>query len=75
MVADNAKEFISEEVLSWIPKVGGECQFSPQYHAQSNGLVERMVQTVKRALKIWSLEKGDFHSFLQKVLLTYRNSA
>ena len=47
---------------------------SPQYHACSNGLVERMVQTVKRSVKIWTPDKGNLHSFIQKVLLTYRSS-
>ena len=74
IVTDNAKEFISEEVMTWIHKIGARAIQCPQYHPQSNGLAERMVQTIKRAIKIWSIEKGDFHGFLQKILLTYRSS-
>ena len=33
-----------------------------------------MVQTIKRAIKVWSIDKGDFFGFLQKVLLTYRTA-
>jgi hypothetical protein len=74
VVSDNAKEFISEDIVRWLNGVGAESVQTPQYHSRSNGLVERMVQTIKRALKVWTVGKGDVHSFLQKVLLTYRTS-
>ena len=72
VVTNNAREFISEEVIKWLHKVVAKTIQSPQYHLQSNGLAERMVQTIKRAIKIWSVEKGNFHGFLQKILLTYQ---
>lgn len=74
LVTDNAKEFISEDIIQWLEKVGAKAVQTPQYHASSNGLVERMVQTIKRSLKLWSREKGDVHTYLQKILLTYRSS-
>ncbi len=74
VVTDNAKEFVCEELAQWLIHVGAQPVQTPQYHACSNGLVERMVQTVKRVLKIYSAEKGDVHTFLQKCLMTYRSS-
>ena len=74
IVTDNAKEFIASDLLQWLSKVGAEALQTPQYHSCSNGLVERMVQTLKRVLRIYSIEKGDPHTFLQKVLMTYRSS-
>ena len=74
VVTDNAPEFVSNELSQWIINVGGDPIQTPQYHSCSNGLVERMVQTLKRVLKIYTPNKGDIHTFLQKVLLTYRNS-
>ena len=74
LVNDNAKEFISNDVILWLKHVGTSPVQTPHYHPSSNGQVERMVQTLKRALKFWSSEKGDLHGYLQKVLLTYRTS-
>jgi hypothetical protein len=74
LVSDNAKEFISEDVVCWLKNIGCEKVQTPQYSARSNGVVERMVQTVKRAMKLWSAEKGEFVDYLQKALLTYRTS-
>lgn len=74
LVSDNAKEFISEEVEAWLRMVGTEKVQSPQYHPQSNGCVERMVQMVKRVMGLWTVGKGTFQEYLQKVLLTYRTS-
>ena len=74
LVNDNAKEFIAEEIINWLKKVGTEPVQTPQYKASSNGQVERMVQTIKRVLKLWSQEKGDIHTYLQKILITYRSS-
>ena len=74
LVTDNAKEFISEDVVVWLRKIGCEKVQTPQYSPRSNGCVERMVQTIKRAMRLWSIEKGEFMEYLQKVLLTYRTS-
>jgi len=74
LVSDNAKEFISNDLLRWLANVGCQKTHTPHYHPSSNGLVERMVQTLKRAIKIYDLDKGNFNNFLQKVLLTYRGS-
>ena len=74
VVTDNAKEFVSTEVVEWLNHIGAEKLQTPEYHPRSNGLVERMVQTVKRSMSIWHPSAGTFHDYLQKVLLTYRSS-
>ena len=47
---------------------------SPVYHLRANGLAEKAVQTVKRALKAWSPNLNvSFAAFLQKAQMTHRN--
>ena len=41
------------------------------YHPQSNGLVERMVQTIKTELKACSQQKEKIEVFLPRLLLSY----
>ena len=49
---------------------------SPVCHPRANGLAERAVQTVKRALQAWSPNLNvSFGAFLQKALMTHRNTS
>ena len=55
--------------------MGAEKIQTPEYNPSSNGPVERMVQTVKRAMSIWRPSSAlTFFDYLQKDLLTYRSS-
>ena len=47
VVTDNAKEFISSEVVTWLNLVGAGKVQTPEFYPQPKGIVERMVQTIK----------------------------
>lgn len=47
---------------------------SSQYHPATNGQVERLVQTLKQALKVSKCESKSLQHRLASFLLQYRNS-
>ena len=51
IVTNNTPEFYDENLVSWLRKIGCMPYKIPPYHPQSNGIAERMVQTVKMSLK------------------------
>ncbi len=53
VVTDNAKEFVSDDVIRWLNNMGAVKIQTLEYNLSSNGAVERMVQTVKWAMSIW----------------------
>ena len=68
LVSDNAPEFCDEDITLWLEQIG--CKLP--YHPQSNGLTERMVQTVKTGLKSFSQQKEKLEVFLPRLVLSYR---
>lgn len=76
LVSDNAPEFVSAPLLSWLRINGIKKLESPTYYPQANGAAERAVQTVKKALRAWSerVTHAEFTPFLQRVLFHHRNS-
>ena len=54
LVSDNGPEFVSDDLKQWCESLGIKKMESPVYHPRANGLAERAVQTVKRALQALS---------------------
>jgi hypothetical protein len=75
LMSDNAPEFVSSDLLDWLQKQGIRKMESPPYNPTSNGLAERGVQIVKKAMKTFDKTKHDFNYWLQKILLHHRNTA
>jgi transposase InsO family protein len=76
LVSDNAKEFVTDHVTTWLRVQGCSKLETPIYHPRANGLAERAVQTVKRAMTAWQPSlRVSFHAFLQRVLFTHRNTS
>ena len=51
MVSDNGPQFVSEEFAKFMKSNGIHHIRSAPYHAATNGLAERMVETFKNSLK------------------------
>ena len=72
LVSDNASEFCDEDLNLWLEKKGCQANKTPPYLPQSNGLAERMMQTVKMGLKACSQQKEKLEVCLPRLLLSYR---
>ena len=76
LVSDNSPEFVSSDLKQWCESLGIKKMESPIYHARANGIAERAVQTVKRAIRAWSPNlNGSFGAFLQRALMTHRKTS
>ncbi|PAA93146.1 hypothetical protein BOX15_Mlig023152g1 [Macrostomum lignano] len=71
LVSDNAAEFHDANLIAWLERIGCRAIKTPPRHPQSNGLAERMVQSIKRASAAWD-QSESYESFLSRVLLNYR---
>ena len=54
LVSDNGPEFVSGDLKQWCESIGIKKMESPMYPRRANGIAERGVQTVKRAIQAWS---------------------
>ncbi len=74
LVTDNGAEFTSEAVNTWCSANGIQKTESPPYHSESNGQAERAVQTVKKSLKAWKINKVHmpFEAYLARILFHQR---
>ena len=71
LVSDNTPEICDEDLNLWLEKIGCKPYKTPPYHPQSNGLAERMVQTIKMGLKACSQQKEKIEVFFVRLLLSY----
>ena len=73
LVSDNAAEFCDSNLVQWLERIGCRTLKTPPMHPQSNGIAERMVQTIKKTSKAWNAAGGEsYDSFLSRLLLNYR---
>ena len=60
-VSDNGNTFVANLYKDVMRTFNVEVKFTPQYHPQSNGAIERRHQTVKNALKASLVDMGNHH--------------
>ena len=63
LVSDNAPEFYAENLCSWQKRIGCFPYKTPSYHSQSNRIAERMVQTLKMRLRVFSPFKNNIEIY------------
>lgn len=77
IVSDNGPPFASFEFKSFLDSHCITLTHSPPYHPASNGLVERVVQTTKSALRKFTNDdsnKFNLDRSIEKFLFSYRNT-
>ena len=76
LVSDNGPEFVSSDQNQWCESLGFKKMASPIYHPRANGIAERAVQTVERAIQAWSPNLNvSFSASPQRALMTHRNTS
>ncbi|KAA3673841.1 uncharacterized protein DEA37_0012248 [Paragonimus westermani] len=73
IVSDNGPQFTSMAFVNFCKAMGTQLIHTPVYHPQSNGQVERFVDTFKRALQKLQGE-GTVPDMLNTFLRTYRST-
>lgn len=71
LVSDNGPAFVSEEIRAWLARIGCKQLTSPAYHPQSNGQAERVVRTIKEAIKA----NGMSQATIDRYLLFFRSAS
>jgi hypothetical protein len=74
LVSDNGPQFVSAEFTRFLEENGIKHITSAPYHAATNGLAERFVQTFKSALRSAKKECGTVQTKLSKFLFKYRTA-
>ena len=73
-VSDNGPQFRSEEFANFLKMNGVKHVCVAPYHAASNGLAERMVQSFKNHMKACKGSKPSTQQRIANFLLTYRST-
>lgn len=71
IVSDNGSQLTSAEFDSFCKEFAIQHTFSPPYHPQSNGQIERFVDTFKRAMQKC---RHDGPDWAEKMLMAYRTT-
>ena len=74
LVSDNGPQFVSHEFEQFLTNNGIRHIKTSPYHPASNGAAERVVQTVKKALRAGLREDVPLEQALATFLLQYRNT-
>ena len=74
LVSDNGPQFISEDFAQFMKSNGIKHIRCAPYHPTSNGVVEHLVQTFKKATKAAKECGKDLQQVLSSFLLTYRTT-
>ena len=74
VVSDNGAQFTSAEFQQFMKSNGVRHIKSAPYHPATNGLAERFVQSVKRALKAANTNESTLSKELSTFLIAYRNA-
>ena len=74
MVSDNGPQFVAEEMRQFLATNGVKHLRSAPYHPATNGAAERLVQTVKCALKAGHERGVPLEKTLATFLLQYRTT-
>ena len=70
----NNQQFLSEEFSCFLKMNGAKCVRVAPYHAASNGLAERMVQSFKNHMKVCKGSKLSIHQRIENFLQTNRSA-
>ena len=74
-ISDQGREFVNSLNEKLFEIAGVEHQVSSAYHPQTNGLDERMNQTLTKAIvKYINTEQDDWDEHIESVLFSYRTS-
>ena len=74
LVSDNGPCFASEEFAVFVKRNGIRHTFTAPYHPSSNGQEERVVRTVKEAMKKLKDGAGSLETKMHRFLFTYRTT-
>ncbi|XP_061170896.1 uncharacterized protein K02A2.6-like [Saccostrea echinata] len=74
LVSDNGPQFVSETFHDFMKYNGIRHTTSAPYHPRTNGLAERLVQTLKQSTRASKVEETSITKRLANFLLTYRSS-
>lgn len=74
LVSDNGPQFVSECFRQFMQYNGIRHTTSAPYHPRTNGLAERLVQTLKQSLRASKVDQTSLNKRLANFLLTYRNT-